>query len=103
MKNAISSKTIKNIVALRDILEEKKAAHEKAQAAAKKAYRAWDRLGLYKRTKQDKIAAKMYYQADDRVAAAIDAVMKAEEALLRELLLLAPKELGKEVMKAWIG
>lgn len=103
MTNAISSKTIKNIVALRDILEQKKAAHEKAQAAAKKAYRAWSRVGLSVATNQEKIAAKMYYQADDRVMAAIEAVMKAENALLREVLRLAPKGLGKEVMKAWIG
>lgn len=102
MKNAISSKIIKNIVALREVIEQKEAEHKQAQAAAKKAYRAYDRA--LKRGGQEKIAAKIvYYRADDRELAACEAVTKAENALLREVLRLAPNGLGKEVMKAWMA
>ena len=103
MKNATSSKIIKNIAALRSVVEQKELLHKQAQEAAKKAYRAYDRARKHSGL-QAEIAAKIvYYRADDREMAACEAVTKAENALLREVLRLAPNGLGKEVMKAWMA
>ena len=102
MKNAISSKIIKNIAALRSVLEQKELLHKQAQEACKKAYRAYDRARTHSGPQAQIAAKSVYYRAYDREMAAYEAVTKAEHAVLREVLRLAPNGLGKQVMEAWV-